>query len=438
MSKLNTIAYNERLSEELDKKLVTGSATGFFADNGLKAKFVGAKTVLIPEVDMQALGDYDRETGFVSGSVSVTHTPHQLAMDRGRSFMMDAEDSDETGIANLQGQVMSEFVRTKVIPEMDAYVLSKLAGLAVLRGQTVSGTPATQALAMLNAGINGAYNNGAMDEEMVAFVSMSFWAALTSTAELTRMLTVADFEKGDIKTKVKSYNGCAIIPVPESRMKTAFKFLNGKEEEVQGGFVPGENAKSVGLIVLPKKAVSLIKKTEKTRTFTPEQNIGADAWKSDYRVYYDIVVKNSYAPTVFAYVYDSDSTGFVSEANGSNAQLYGKTLADLQSSIIVDDGNGIISGQLKKITDYGGGSGFDASKGTHFLAIQVNNVPTGYTAKIKLTNGEMDWVQLLSEEDYSAVLQLNEENKTSFQIKYSKDGAADVVKTYRISGLLFE
>ncbi|MFQ8954188.1 MAG: hypothetical protein ACLR56_14990 [Oscillospiraceae bacterium] len=38
-----------------------------FADNALAAKFVGAKTVIIPDVDFQGLADYDRDTGFTKG-----------------------------------------------------------------------------------------------------------------------------------------------------------------------------------------------------------------------------------------------------------------------------------------------------------------------------------------------------------------------------------
>ena len=37
---------------------------------------------------------------------------------------------DETGVANLAGQILKEYIRTKVAPEMDAYVLSKLAKVA--------------------------------------------------------------------------------------------------------------------------------------------------------------------------------------------------------------------------------------------------------------------------------------------------------------------
>ena len=60
---INSIENATRYSNELDKMFAQKSATGFFADNALATKFVGAKTVIIPDVDFQGLADYDRETG---------------------------------------------------------------------------------------------------------------------------------------------------------------------------------------------------------------------------------------------------------------------------------------------------------------------------------------------------------------------------------------
>ena len=54
---------------------------------------------------------------------------------------------------------------------------------------------------------------------------------------------------------------------------------------------------------MPKRACSLVKKSETLRTFSPEQNIKADAWKFDYRLYYDIFMKNSMKDAIRAYVY---------------------------------------------------------------------------------------------------------------------------------------
>lgn len=302
---INNLTFNEVMTQELDKGLVQRAVTGIFADNALRAKFVGAKTVMIPNVDMQSLGNYDRDTGFVRGAVTVAKEPYTLEQDRGRSFQVDREDSDETGINDLMGEIAAEFVRTKVVPEMDAYVLSKVAGLAATDEQTVTGTPTTEILKMMNEATNKVRDAvGYGEENLLAFVDPTVYASLQSTPEVQRQLVLSDFKKGDLDTKVQTLNGVAILPVSAARMKTSYIFRDGSsEDQKEGGFVPAGNAKSIGFLVLPKRAVSLVKKTEKVRRFTPDQNQTADAWKLDYRVYYDAFVKKSMRNTIYTYVY---------------------------------------------------------------------------------------------------------------------------------------
>lgn len=293
-----------KFTGELDKLFVQGPVTGFFTDNVLRSKFVGAKTVLIPEMDMVGLGDYNRETGFIKGAISIANKPYTLAMDRARSFQLDREDEDETGIANLAGQFMSEFVRTKVVPEVDAYVLSKLGGLAATEGQTVTGDITKEVIKMFNDACLKVQNEVGFDEQIVCFVNPTVWAAIQNTPELNRQLVLNDFKKGDVTLKVKSINGICILPVADARMKTAYTFLDGVTGgEEDGGFTPTENAQSIGMLVMPKKAASLVRKSEKIRTFSPDQNQSADAYKFDYRTYYDVIVKNSLKKSIYAYVY---------------------------------------------------------------------------------------------------------------------------------------
>ncbi len=301
---LNLDMISKKMTDELDKAVAQKPVTGFLTDNQLRGKFVGAKTVMIPEMNVSGLGDYDRDTGFVNGTVSVSATPFTLTMDRGRSFQLDREDHDESGIADLAGQIMGEFVRTQVVPEVDAYVLSKLAGYAATEGQTVTGTPATDALTMLATAIENAQNEIGYDEELVAFVDSTLWSALQSSPEMSRMLLMNDFKRGEVHTEVTGYNGVSIFPVPDSRMKSAYTFHDGVTAGQQaGGFAPAAEAKNVGLLLVPRRAASLIKKTEQVRCFDPAHNLQADAWKMDYRLYYDVVIKNSLAAGIYAYLY---------------------------------------------------------------------------------------------------------------------------------------
>ncbi len=300
---MNSLEFCTKTSEKLDKAIEQGAIVGFFEDNVLKAKFVGAKTVLIPEVDMSGLATYDRDNGFVTGAITVTNTPFKLTQDRARSFMLDREDEDETGIAGLAGEVLGEFVRTKVIPEVDAYCLSTLARFATTEEQTITGDPATEAYRMLLDATSAVQEEVGFDEELVCFIDGTFLRALESTPEIERHLHVSSFKKGAVDLQVKSINGVKLLPVPASRMKTDYTFFNGGEGEEEGGFTPKGDAKSIGMLMLPKRAVSLVKKSEKLRTFSPDRNPKADAWKLDYRLYYDVFVKNSMKNAIYAYMY---------------------------------------------------------------------------------------------------------------------------------------
>ncbi len=306
----NTITYASKLTEELDKLFVQSAVTGFLTDNALRAKFVGAHTVLIPDMELSGLGDYDRDGGFADGSVTVSNTSFTLTQDRGRSFMLDAQDEDEAGAANLAGQVLGEFVRTKVVPEVDAYCLAKLAAVATEQGQTVSlgegEALSDNVFALLQKMISRVRQTVGYDEPLVAFCDPTVYDALLSTPEINRTLRMDEFSKGGINLRVNHIDNVAILPVPSARMKTAFAFADGVSEgEQDGGFAAAADAESIGILVMPKRGASLIRKTEKLRTFTPDQNQKADAYKFDYRLYYDLLVKKSQQNVIVAYTYSA-------------------------------------------------------------------------------------------------------------------------------------
>ena len=294
---INSIINAEKYSEELDKVFAQKSVTGFFADNTLSAKFVGAKTVLIPDIDFQGLSDYDRNNGFNKGAITIANTSYTMTMDRARSLQIDREDLDESGVANLAGKVLGEYVRTKVVPECDAYVLSKLSKIAIDKGNYIEGTTESP-IATLFDMMNQIQSKAGFDSELVAFVSGPMYAYMQSSDELSKMITVSDFKQGDISLQVKSLNGVAIIPVTTERMKSEYVFNNNEA----GGFTPAHDAKDVYMIVCPKNAVHLVKKTETMRVFTPEQNVDADAYKFDYRIYYDAFVGKSNLDLIYAWV----------------------------------------------------------------------------------------------------------------------------------------
>ena len=293
---INSLASASKYTDALDKMVVQEAQTGFFADNVFASRFVGAKTVIMPDIDFIGLADYDRDAGFSKSGVTVAQTSYQLTKDRARQIQIDREDMDETGVANLAGQVLGEYVRTKVVPEVDAYTLSKLAGIANTKSHKVAYTTGKE-YALLSTAINNVQSRVGYSEELVAFVDPVMYAALMNSTELSRHITISDFKKGGVDTRVKSLNGVALLPVDAARMRDAYTFTVGtaatSSAAATGGFTPASSAGYIRALVLPKKGASLVKKTVTMRTFTPEQNKDADAYVFDYRIYYDVFVKKS-------------------------------------------------------------------------------------------------------------------------------------------------
>lgn len=288
---INSIEYASKYASELDKVVTQKSVTGFFADNVLCAKFVGAKTVLLPDLDFVGLGDYDRDNGFPQGKITITNTSYQLSKDRGRELQLDRMDMDETGIANLAGQTLKEYVRTQVVPEMDAYCISKLYSVAEAKGN-VKTFNADEVYKQFTDMANSVLAKAGFDQELVCFMDPTAYASLMNSPELQRQIIVSDFKQGEVDLKVKKINDVNIIPVSSERMKTAYTFDAGQDATL-GGFDPEDDAKCVNMLMLPKNGASLVKKTEQLRIFAPDQNQEADAYLFQYRLYYDIFVKKS-------------------------------------------------------------------------------------------------------------------------------------------------
>lgn len=309
---INSIATTTKFTNELDKMFAQKAVTGFLLDNAFGAKFSGTNIVSIPDVDFVGLADYDRDNGFSRAKMTVARSTYELKQDRGRSLQVDREDMDEAGVAGLAGNILGEYVRTVVTPECDSYTLSKLFNVSVSHNHASVYDASASAIEQLIAQINNVQAIRGFDEELVAFIDPTMWNALMLGALNKGIIEIKDFKQGDINLQVRHLNGCALIPVAEARMKTKYTKVatttEGVNDPTKGGLVQdtdgvtvGEDtAKSVRCLVMPKKAASLVKKSVKMRVFTPDQNLDADAYKFDYRIYYDAFVKKSQADGIYS------------------------------------------------------------------------------------------------------------------------------------------
>lgn len=293
----NAINYASKYAPELDKMITQEAKVGFMADNAFKARFVGSRTVYLPEITLDGLGDYDRANGYSKGDVGLTYKDYKLTKERSKQLVLDAQDADESGVPELAGKLVSEYTRLKVNPEIDAYSLAKLHGYAAdtTNGKTANTKVYAEATAVkdLLASINSVEAaNGYTNEAIVAMVDPVMYAALMTSTELQRMIITSDFKQGELNLKVKSINGVSIIPVSSERMYTQI-------ETTDNGYQATETAKALRAVIMPKGAASLVKKVDKVNMFNPNDVEDLDAYKINFRLYYDLFVKNSQVNTIF-------------------------------------------------------------------------------------------------------------------------------------------
>lgn len=287
----NSIETAAVFQNNLDTYMMETSTTGWMEETARSLiRYDGGAEIKIPNIVMDGLGNYDRDEGFKRGKVTLKYSTYKLTQDRGRSFMLDSMDVDETNFMASAGTVLGEFQRTQVIPEVDVYRYSKIAKKAIENEKASFGYTADESTIFkkLMDDIVRIKEDIGDAEELVITMPITVSNIFFSSDKIKNIVDVSQKNTGDISTTIKTINGIPIITVPTSRMKTAYKFNSGADNETAGGYEIDSTAKNINWIIVAKKSVLAVSKVDKPRIFTPEENVLADAWKIDYRLYHDI------------------------------------------------------------------------------------------------------------------------------------------------------
>ncbi len=239
----NTIEYAKLFQKELDKQILEGSTSGWMEENASQVIYSGGSEIKMPKMSLQGLGTYSRDEGYVNGAVTYSFETFTLTQDRGRRFRIDAIDVDESGFGLAAANVASEFQRTKVIPEIDAYRYAKLASVA---GITETYTPdKSTVMSDLLDQLSQVRDITGGEGEAVIIMSRPVYDKLMLSSELSYCIDTAQFSQGEVDFTVKTMNGVPVIPVPSARMKTAYVF----SADGEGGFAPADDAKDINWLI---------------------------------------------------------------------------------------------------------------------------------------------------------------------------------------------
>lgn len=279
----NTIALAQRYLPMLDEVYKVYSRSAIL-DNPM-VDFISGNTVKVFKTAMDGLGDYSRNNGYVNGNVNGSWETMTLEQDRGRSFQIDRMDNEET-LDMAFGTLAGEFIRTKVVPENDAYTFAKLAGTTgILTATAADITPGTTDVPGLIDTATKDMNEAEVPEERrLLFISETAYEGLKNK--------IARFtENGEraIYNGIEVYNEMRVIRVPQTRFYTAITQYDGVTSgQEAGGYVGTSGAYPINFLIVHPSAVLKVMKHVLPRIFTPDVNQTADAWKFDYRCYWDV------------------------------------------------------------------------------------------------------------------------------------------------------
>lgn len=268
----NNIALAKVYTNLLDEVYQQSALTAVLeSDATLARQGANANEIVIPKLSMDGLADYNRNSGYVNGDVELTWETAKFNYERGRAFTVDDMDNEET--QNIAfGRLAGEFIRTKVVPELDAFRFATYAsttGAGTATGTLASGADVIAALRTATS---------AMDEAEVPMEDRHLFITPTLLG------LVEDMDTNKSKEVLARF--ASITKVPQTRFYSAIELLDGKTGgEEKGGFKKADLGVELNFEIIHKPATLQFTKHAVPKIIAPAQNPDADAWKYGYRNY---------------------------------------------------------------------------------------------------------------------------------------------------------
>ena len=258
----NNITLRKEMVTILDEVFKNASLTSVLDTNtDLVRAGANAKEIMIPKIGMDGLADYNRDTGYADGNVSLVYETKTFAYDRGRKFAVDRLDNEESGDLAF-GKLAGEFIRTKVVPEVDAYRLctyAKKAGKAKVETLTTG----KQVVTALREATNAMDEAEVPQEGRILFITPSIISMVEDMDTTASREVLGRFSQ--------------IIRVPQSRM-------NMNVQLTANGFTV-EKGNEINFLAVVPQAVLQIPKHAIPKVKMADDNVDLDADVYTYRTY---------------------------------------------------------------------------------------------------------------------------------------------------------
>ena len=187
------------------------------------------KTVYIPSMTTTGARavNRDRIDGVFERGFEVNWEAHDLQMDREWDTLVDPMDIDETNEVATIANITRTFNEFQKVPEMDAYMSSKLAGFAsAFGGVSTASLDASSILAEWDKAIAYMTNQRVNRDRVRCKMTPATYKLLKQATGMTRFIEVTSGIR-NVDRNIARLDGITIEEVPEDVMKTAYTFTTG-------------------------------------------------------------------------------------------------------------------------------------------------------------------------------------------------------------------
>lgn len=255
-----------------------------------------ANVVKIAKLAMVGLGNYSKANGYPDGDITLSWETHTFANDRGRRFSLDRMDNVES-LGLVAGRMVGEYLRSYVIPEVDAYRFNKIASAAGVQGPAAGATLTSQtAKGALDAGIVTLQENEVDSARLVIFATPTVAQLLSDSIGYS-----TSNGENNVNNIVESYNGIPIVRVPQTRFYKGITLDAGATTNAGGYSKTATTGVDINFIVMDRNACYNVTKSNVAKLFSPDENQNKDAWQFDYRLYHDSFVLDNKVQGIYVH-----------------------------------------------------------------------------------------------------------------------------------------
>ena len=288
------------------------------AGESQRFKPLNGKTVYIPSLKTTGAraANRGRIDGVFERNFENDWESHELTMDREWDTLVDPLDIMETNEVGTIANVTKTFNEFQKVPEMDAYMSSKLAGFARgFGGIDSTSLSAANILAQWDAALAYMTDQRVNRDRVRAKVTPGVYKFLKEAAGITRFIDVTGGIR-NVDRNVGKLDGVLIEEIPSDLMKTAYDFTNGWE--VSG------SASQIGMILYDNMSIAapIIYDTAMISAPTA-QSKGKYLYYERY--YYDVFCLAQRQAGVFAFV-GAPSLGTLTVTSVAGTEASGDTI----------------------------------------------------------------------------------------------------------------